>query len=79
MELFSNKLEINTLNAIEIIEGAEDEFEYEDIVKAYAYIRSQGLDNSLQGFYKRNINNLIDNNIIDREGNILIDFDDIEE
>ncbi len=48
-----------------------------DEIKLFANLVRSGMAWQLQGFYGRHAKNLIDNNLIDMSGNILIDLNEI--
>lgn len=58
--------------ALAAIEAIEEEGTPEEQLQAWSYLIKDGLVWQLQGFYGRTAKQLIDNNIIDKNGKILI-------
>jgi len=64
--------QINKDNLVDYIISYESgELEEQDMVNLFAYLIKTGQAWSLQGHYGRTASNLIDYNIIDKEGNII--------
>lgn len=61
----------SALEAIRLIEDNETVESPEDELQAWAYLIKTGLVWQLQGFYGRTATQLINNRVIDRDGNIL--------
>lgn len=70
-----------TYDACAIIEGFHggEPPTLTDTLNAWAYLIKTGQCWTLQGWYGRNAENLIDNGIIDSDGEILMDESEIEE
>ena len=66
----SNGTKIDPFIACGVIEGFVDCPTKEDGIKVWSYLIGTGVCWSLQGFYGRTANNLIENGIITKEGEI---------
>lgn len=63
-------IKMDSFNAVGIAEGFVESDSTEQILSAWAYIAQNGLHRSLQGFFGRNVEELVNKELIDFEGNI---------
>jgi hypothetical protein len=78
---FSNGVEITSYLATAYAEGfCEGEgASGADQIRAWSYLCGTKVGFSLQGWFGRRIVELIDNEVLDKDGTVLIDFNDYEE
>lgn len=74
LKTFESGEEITPFNATGVIEGFVDVENESDILRAWGYLIGTGLCWSLQGTYGRQAESLIDNNVINKNGEILFNL-----